>query len=697
MNHLDKIDNPIRGFKSFSALIFLSLLVISGYLTIFPNYYPSEEDISLISQQSLLSLSEWFTYGYRDWFTVMPGFSESSVFMYEIRPMTHFYAYIIYLLFGMNYEFWIVINLVCILFLNASLIYTASSLKLNFKQTLLSIIIFWVFNPALSTEIFKEIAFTQVILEASLFSLLIGFSINQKIKSLILVVFISCFLKESTILFGLVSASLVYMHMNKNSIKIPLLIFSIHIITYFSIRPSILSEEKINSVLNFFSTTSETYSIKASIFNAFESIIKNFTASNVGSENWLLISILIALFILFHKNFAKLSVSESCNRIKTLSISYILLLPLCVLFSGEMRWLWSQSINITFLTVISLSSMTRRERIFFIISAFTLITLTFLEQQEISYAIYSVLFLISLAIKNKKSSIIPIFFILWFSQGANKTFHSILYENGIYINNYKIGFNSNKLTKKEMKYKGLGEALYEAKVNGYDKLYLIGASDRLNTKYSSWFYNNHAKKVTLLSSNKNSESIYYYEIHRNGNDLSIHVIGNISDLNVNELDIKSTKLIEQGYLGFNYKIENNLVSINYEQFNENSAFGFYDIETSSYFVYLPKENKVIKVHYENMNKYSGNWFTYSKCDELSKIKLLDINKNTVDEFPIENSSGFITFSDSNEGCLYDISNFDFLSENGVKYILLINKFGAYIDIKEITSINEVVRVVNHDH
>lgn len=148
-----------------ACLTFLALLI--GMLDFLANYFPGQEDASLIVESSSFKWDYWFKSGYFEWFNLHP--QEQVVKDYEIRPLTNLMTWGIYQLMGERWWAYPLFNII----LAVALVFYTSRFVFSFGRhpalAVMAIVLLIILNPANSIEFLIDHSFYQVLLCSLLF------------------------------------------------------------------------------------------------------------------------------------------------------------------------------------------------------------------------------------------------------------------------------------------------------------------------------------------------------------------------------------------------------------------------------------------------------------------------------------------------------------------------------------------------
>ena len=169
--------SPTVHYSAFERLTwslagsFLVLLALSlGLHDFWQQYYPGQEDASLIMEAMRFNPHYWLHAGYFEWFNVHPG--EQPVVDYEIRPLTHLITWMLYQVAGERWWVYPAFNaLIAAAFAGVTINFVLSSSR-HWLISIAALVLVLGFNPANSVEFLIDHSFYQVLLSSVLFLLM---------------------------------------------------------------------------------------------------------------------------------------------------------------------------------------------------------------------------------------------------------------------------------------------------------------------------------------------------------------------------------------------------------------------------------------------------------------------------------------------------------------------------------------------
>ncbi len=165
---------PYSGFERLllslttAALVFLGLAL--GMQEVWHQYYPGQEDISLILESARFNADFWLHTGYFEWFNVHPG--EQPVVDYEIRPLTHLMTWALYQVAGEQWWMYLAFNAFIAAAFAGVMAYFILTHNRHWFLSCLALVLVLVVNPSNSLEFLLDHSFYQVLLCSLIFVLM---------------------------------------------------------------------------------------------------------------------------------------------------------------------------------------------------------------------------------------------------------------------------------------------------------------------------------------------------------------------------------------------------------------------------------------------------------------------------------------------------------------------------------------------
>jgi hypothetical protein len=149
----------------------LTLLVLAlGLHDFWRQYFPGQEDASLIVEAMKFDATYWLKIGYFEWFNVHPG--EQPVVDYEIRPLTHLLTWALYQVAADHWWVYPAFNALIASLFVGMMVNFVLSYRRHWSISAAALILAVPLNPANSVEFLLDHSFYQVLLCSALFILM---------------------------------------------------------------------------------------------------------------------------------------------------------------------------------------------------------------------------------------------------------------------------------------------------------------------------------------------------------------------------------------------------------------------------------------------------------------------------------------------------------------------------------------------
>lgn len=156
-----------RMIWSLSAAVMTLIALCFGMADFWRQYYPGQEDVSLIMEAVRFNPDYWLHTGYFEWFNVHPG--EQPVVDYEIRPLTHLITWLLFQVAGDNWWVYSLFNSVIAAAFAGVAVNFVLSYSRHWLMSIAALMLVLVLNPANSVEFLIDHSFYQVLLSSVLF------------------------------------------------------------------------------------------------------------------------------------------------------------------------------------------------------------------------------------------------------------------------------------------------------------------------------------------------------------------------------------------------------------------------------------------------------------------------------------------------------------------------------------------------
>lgn len=331
----------------FLFCVLFTFFISSGYQS---NYFPGTEDIAILSQSKMYGVWYWINTGYFDWFDSNYDFPTKQ--MYEIRPLTHAYSYVLATISnGQLSDFssvhWIM--LICVFGALYSSYFLMKSLEFSPIALFVGGLLFIVFNPCTTFELFVDASFIQVSLSIILFSMIGVFISKKRLYPLLIVIFLSAILKESTFYFG-VMAAIIWVTIYRDSKLIPIAILCSYFIPFVLLHLNTHHDQLESAMVVFDGHTS----IAEKIINAANNIVDSLSKYPLsiffsGEQSISLTKILLILANLWILSYlsATLLFFQKNSNVKILFVMFAFSYGSFLVFNSQLRWGWEYSLMLS--------------------------------------------------------------------------------------------------------------------------------------------------------------------------------------------------------------------------------------------------------------------------------------------------------------------------------------------------------------
>lgn len=611
-------------------------LLNSGYQS---NYFPGSEDIAIISQSQMHSFFDWIEIGYYDWFD--SNYDYTTQPMYEKRPLTHFYTYLISFFIPDDLGDFFYVQL--FMTFSVFLAFFSSYLLTHFMgmgkiASLFVGMVFIFFNPSLTFELFTDAAFIQVSLVILVFSLIGVCLLRREYFYLLVLLFTASILKESTFYFGVMSAVIWHFYNDRDKLRSALILLTYY--TPFVLIHLNFDHAELDSAIVALQNSNSLYE---KVWLSVTTIIKSLTTypstiffGNID-QSWAL----SVLFIIINSTIVIavtlfLIIRNPNRNHKIIGMMFAFSLASFLLFNSEIRWGWEYSLVLSIVSVILLTSSSFLHKICGLI----LISSWGFYGAENSYKIYT-------------------------------------------IGNYDLGGK-----KHEIIYRPYLDIMKDIESEQIGIMYVVNDPTEVNAKYLNYFVKTDLNiiRVTEISlKNKGIESETKHEFLNQ--KLTINTYVTKRSAVIERVLVSANELSGKNLNGVSYlvKEEGDLIRFNIEAFPASSfAVVVFHPENLTYSLtkYITIDNKTVKrkTEYYTLSKRSD--YSYSKeitlpCDIfksyiLNSKERIVVSQHSGGAFGLEIESIILKVSGSRHGCNIDFDG-DQIEKHGIQAISIMSK------------------------